>query len=99
MEYFPQNLKSKIKTSRFCISDLIDILKQIIASIYELHKSGVVHRDIKAENILIESIDQVRLDNSDVERINVRISDFSSARSFNENKKLTKKVGTVSSYS
>lgn len=57
MEYFPQNLKSKIKTSRFCISDLIDILKQIIASIYELHKSGVVHRDIKAENFLITEKD------------------------------------------
>jgi calcium-dependent protein kinase len=33
-------------------------------------------------------------DNKEIELYNIRLSDFSSARSFNKSKKLTKKVGT-----
>lgn len=69
---------------------------QILSSILYCHSHNIVHRDIKAENILIESIEKASYMGEEVERINIRISDFSSARSFNENKKLTKKVGTVS---
>lgn len=69
---------------------------QLLSAIMYVHSSSIVHRDIKAEIILIESIEKVIVDSKECEKINIRLSDFSSARSFNENKKLTKKVGSVS---
>jgi len=72
------------------------IIYQLISAIFYCNVNGILHRDIKAESILIESIDKVNFEGDLVEKINIRLSDFSSARSFTENKNLTKKVGTVS---
>lgn len=67
-------------------------MKQLLSALYYCHSTSIVHRDIKAENILIESIEQGE---DGIEYYNIRLTDFSSARSFTKSKKLTKKVGTV----
>lgn len=72
------------------------IIYQLLTAIFYCHSHNIVHRDLKAENLMIESIQKINFQNKDVDRINIRLTDFSSARSFSENKKLTKKVGTVS---
>ena len=71
-------------------------MKQILSSVNYCHFSNIVHRDIKADNFLIESTDVIQNnDGKSYDLYNLRLTDFSSARSFKKTKKLTKKVGTV----
>ena len=70
------------------------IIKQILSAIDYCHDNNILHRDLKLESILIESIDNVIIKNENIELYNIKISDFSSARSFRKNKNLSKKVGT-----
>jgi serine/threonine protein kinase/Flp pilus assembly protein TadD len=71
MEYVPgENLKSMIKmTKQFSASTAISIARQICEGLAEAHKYGVVHRDLKPGNIMIDKDG------------NVRIMDFGIARS------------------
>jgi len=66
------------------------MMRQLLSALLYCHNHNIVHRDIKAENILIESTESL----NDKEFYNIRLTDFSSARSFSRSKKLTKKVGT-----
>ena len=70
------------------------IIYQVLSAIVFCHDINIIHRDIKAESILIESIDNVIINNKMIELCNIRLSYFSSARSFSKSKMLTKKVGT-----
>lgn len=70
------------------------MMKQLLSALLYCHQHNIVHRDIKAENILIESTEKDEKE-QDKELYNIRLTDFSSARSFSKSKKLTKKVGTV----
>ena len=70
------------------------IIKQILSAIDYCHDNNILHRDLKLESILIESIDNVIIKNENIELYNIKISDFSSARSFRKIKNLSKKVGT-----
>jgi len=71
------------------------VIYQLLSALSYCHSNNILHRDIKAENILLESTDIYHHNNKEIELMNIRLSDFSSARSFNKSKKLTKKVGTV----
>ena len=71
------------------------IIYQILSAIFYCHSTNIVHRDIKADCIFIESIESETVESGQqIEFYNIRLSDFSSARSFVKNKKLTKKIGT-----
>ncbi|MBD3413670.1 MAG: protein kinase, partial [Candidatus Aminicenantes bacterium] len=71
MEFIPgQDLKSFIRQSgQLTVGKAISIAKQICSGLAEAHKLGVVHRDLKSNNIMIDQDG------------NVRIMDFGIARS------------------
>ncbi|RYD84852.1 MAG: aminotransferase class I/II-fold pyridoxal phosphate-dependent enzyme, partial [Verrucomicrobiaceae bacterium] len=62
----------------------IPLMKQIVDAIIYIHSFGIIHRDIKLENILIDNDFQIKL------------ADFGFARSFNDDNKdkMTTRLGT-----
>ena len=71
MEYVPgQDLRGLIKqTGQLAVGTTINIAKQVCEGLSEAHKLGVVHRDLKPQNIMIDK------------EGNARIMDFGIARS------------------
>jgi len=63
MEYIPgQDLKSFIRQSgQLTVGKAISIGKQICEGLAEAHKLGVVHRDLKSNNIMIDKDGNVRI--------------------------------------
>ncbi|MFQ6070793.1 MAG: protein kinase, partial [Candidatus Aminicenantales bacterium] len=74
MEYVPgEDLKSFIRRSRqLTLGTALSIAKQVCEGLAEAHRLGVIHRDLKPQNIMIDR------------EGNVRIMDFGIARSLKE---------------
>ncbi len=70
------------------------IIYQVLSAVSYCHSNNIVHRDIKADSILIESSEKIEIKGEKVTLYNLRLSGFNYSRSFNRKKKLTKKVGT-----
>jgi len=79
MEYIQgQSLKSMIQmTRRLSLQTAVHIAKQVCGGLAEAHRQGVIHRDLKPQNIMVD------------EQGNARIMDFGLARSL-EGKKGTR---------
>ena len=69
------------------------LMKQLLSVVFYCHSNSIINRDLRPENILIESEETVSFDGNDTTIYNIRISDFKSARTFKTSKKLNKKVG------
>ncbi|KAK9722610.1 Nitrogen permease reactivator protein [Basidiobolus ranarum] len=63
MEYCPTDLFTAIKTRKGSLSpEKIDTwFKQVVSAVAYMHTIGVVHRDIKGENVLLDSQDNAKL--------------------------------------
>lgn len=68
-------------------------MKQLLSVVYYCHSGNILNRDLRPENILIESIDYKVVNNQELPFYNIRVTDFKSARSYKNSKKLNKKVG------
>jgi len=88
-EYIPNGeLFDKIIHRKFLSEeDGAYVVKQLISAITYCHAKGVVHRDLKLENILIDSITE---DN----KINIKVIDFGTAMFFSPDKKIEGTLGT-----
>ena len=61
----------------------------MLEALHYCHSRKIVHRDLKPENILFDSKKPTA---------NLKIIDFGTARSFENKKKMTKRLGTVYYY-
>lgn len=73
------------KMKQITESKLAAIMKQILSAIIYCHNKGIVHRDLKSENILFDSTD------------NIKIIDFGASAKINTTK-LHEKIGTVQDF-
>jgi serine/threonine-protein kinase len=54
MEYVPgSSLRPMIQNKSLSVSDTVAILRQVLAGLGHAHRNGIVHRDVKPENILV----------------------------------------------
>ena len=81
------NLKDYLENTKLNNKQKIEIIKQITESINTLHSRGIVHRDLKLENILVQK-------NSDG-TIQTKIIDFGLSSFFSKNKEMKEKYGTL----
>lgn len=56
MDYIPFNLKEMIYNDLLSIGDIFEVSKQLIEGVSILHKSYIIHRDLKLENILVDGL-------------------------------------------
>jgi len=56
-----QSLRDVIKEGKLSTSDAIDLSMQICEGLQEAHEAGVIHRDVKPSNIILDSKGRPRL--------------------------------------
>ncbi len=56
-----QSLKKKIESGPLELNEALRIATQVAEGLQEAHKKGVVHRDIKSANIMMDKRDQAKI--------------------------------------
>ncbi len=74
------------KIKNFSEEKAATIMTQLFSGINLLHKKGIMHRDLKLENILVE--------NTDKDNLVIKIIDFGASNFFKKNMNLSLKIGT-----
>src|SRR3954468_6463167 len=78
MEYVPgTSLRPLIKERKLTIDQSIALMKQVLAGLDYAHNQGIVHRDVKPENILIH--ERAAIDGYHVDGL-VKVTDFGLGR-------------------
>jgi serine/threonine-protein kinase len=82
MEYVPgTSLRPLIESRKLSVSDGVAILRQVLSGLAHAHQQGLVHRDVKPENILID--DRAKKDGYATPGV-VKVTDFGLGRAATE---------------
>ena len=78
MEYVPgTSLRPLVQSRSLSIGDTIAVMRQVLAGLGHAHDQGLVHRDVKPENILVH--ERAERDGYDSEGV-VKVTDFGLGR-------------------
>ncbi|PFG43482.1 serine/threonine-protein kinase [Isoptericola jiangsuensis] len=62
MEYVPgHNLRSELRDGPLPVGRALDVTVQVLAALGAAHRVGLVHRDVKPENVLVDDEDRVKV--------------------------------------
>lgn len=75
------------KIKHFSEEKACTVMIQILSAIRYLHSQGIVHRDLKLENILVDT-------SNDKDDLNIKIIDFGASNFYKKNLNLSLKIGT-----
>ena len=84
------NLKDYLLQNRLDEKEKVTIMKQLATTIQFLHRNGIVHRDLKLENVLID-----KRETEGVSRIQTKVIDFGLSTFFLGNPHMKDKYGTL----
>jgi len=82
-----------IKQRRFTEKDCAIIIKQLLQALSHLHAQNIAHKDLKPENIMIETRGGKKGAKSKYEN-NIKLIDFGTAQKFKEGEKMDVIIGT-----
>ena len=83
LEYMPGgDLQSRVRRRKLAPQEALNLIEQVCSGLSHAHERGVIHRDIKPQNLLLSS-----------DHATVKIADFGVARSRNVDSPITR-VGT-----
>lgn len=85
MERGKDNLKHYIAKNSLSIDTKYELVEQLVKGLYALHSLGIIHRDIKLENVLLDSD----------EALNIKIIDFGLSRFMGINEYTEDIAGTL----
>jgi serine/threonine protein kinase len=71
-------LQQARRTGGLPLVDVLGIMQQVLAAVSHLHKLGIIHRDIRSANILVDALDPLR----------VVVSDFGLSHLFSDFRRL-----------
>lgn len=55
------DLSSLLRTGKLSVSRIVEIIKQVAAGLSEAHRNGIVHRDVKPSNIIINERGEAKI--------------------------------------
>jgi serine/threonine-protein kinase PpkA len=77
MEYFPQgDLRARMKAGQIAAADAISYIKQTAAGLAAIHDVGIVHRDMKPDNLMLRQDGSLALADFGVaKQVSMKITD------------------------